>query len=72
MPNSQFGSMSYVKVYANCRIRRIWFVSIRSSSKRKTIWKSELIYQSESGQSTMRNIDLKEFALRAAAPPGST
>lgn len=27
LPNGGFGSVSYVRVYANCRIRRIWFVS---------------------------------------------
>lgn len=27
LPNAQFGSISYVRVYANCRLRRIWFVS---------------------------------------------
>ncbi|KAI9634138.1 uncharacterized protein MKK02DRAFT_38810 [Dioszegia hungarica] len=25
MPNGQFGSVSYVRVYANCRVRRVWF-----------------------------------------------
>ena len=28
MPNGQFASISYVRVYANCRIRRIWLVSL--------------------------------------------
>ncbi|OXG47323.1 hypothetical protein J010_04914 [Cryptococcus neoformans] len=27
LPNGGFGSVSYVRVYANCRIRRIWFTS---------------------------------------------
>lgn len=27
LPNDQFGYVSYVRVYANCRLRRIWFVS---------------------------------------------
>ncbi|WRT70214.1 uncharacterized protein IL334_007209 [Kwoniella shivajii] len=25
LPNGSFGSVSYVRIYANCRIRRIWF-----------------------------------------------
>jgi hypothetical protein len=27
IPNDQFGHVTYVRVYANCRLRRIWFVS---------------------------------------------
>jgi len=26
LPFGGFGSVSYVRVYANCRLRRIWFV----------------------------------------------
>lgn len=33
LPNGGFGSVSYVRVYANCRIRRIWF----SSAGEKTL-----------------------------------
>jgi hypothetical protein len=27
LPAGQLNSVSYVRVYANCRIRRVWFVS---------------------------------------------
>jgi hypothetical protein len=29
VPNTQFGSISYVRVYANCRVKRIWLVRLR-------------------------------------------
>ena len=29
LPAGGFGSVSYVRVYANCRVRRTWFVSTR-------------------------------------------
>jgi hypothetical protein len=35
LPNSQFGSITYVRVYANCRLRRIWFVSCRETSEER-------------------------------------
>lgn len=27
LPSGKLGSVTYVRVYANCRVRRIWFVS---------------------------------------------
>lgn len=28
MPNTRFASVSYVRVYANCRVKRIWLASL--------------------------------------------
>lgn len=63
MPNGQFGSVSYVKIYANCRVRRIWFVSLVPISRETYL---ALMCQSESGEKTMRNVDNGEFALYTA------
>lgn len=65
MPNGQFGSISYVRVYASCRVRRIWFVSRFLPVKSLTLSND----QSEAGEVTMRNVASREFALLAAAPP---
>jgi hypothetical protein len=27
LPSGPFGQVTYVRIYANCRLRRIWFVS---------------------------------------------
>ncbi len=31
LPSGGFGSLTYIRVYANCRVRRIWFVSDQCS-----------------------------------------
>lgn len=33
LPNSQFASITYIRVCANCRLRRIWFVSCPRNSE---------------------------------------
>lgn len=36
LPNGKFGNFSYVRVYSNCRVRRIWFVSALCTSATKS------------------------------------
>lgn len=40
IPSGTYSHVSYVRVYANCRLRRIWFDD--SDSKQKVPWEFEL------------------------------
>ncbi|TDL25155.1 hypothetical protein BD410DRAFT_627080 [Rickenella mellea] len=46
-PSPQFASVSYVKVYANCRLRRIWFSNSRTVNSDELPWEFKL-YSSNS------------------------
>lgn len=67
VPNEQFGYVSYVRVYANCRLRRIWFVS--PSLRRNRCEALHLILvQSADGERTLNQAGVEEeWGLYAAS-----
>ena len=74
MPNGQFASISYVRVYANCRIKRIWLVYsiVLGYQVAQLSRKLELMAQSAEGERTFDGLGSaarRDFALTAAAPP---
>jgi len=65
VPSGRFGSISYVRVYANCRVRRIWFVS----GLGKYLKELRLIDQAGDGERSLEGMDLggrEEWGLYAS------
>ncbi|KAI0056227.1 hypothetical protein BV25DRAFT_1832454 [Artomyces pyxidatus] len=38
MPGAKYGHVSYVKIYATCRLRRVWFSETARNGSQKTPW----------------------------------
>jgi hypothetical protein len=66
LPSGSFSEVTYVRVYANCRMRRIWFV--RPHFPCTEIERADWSGQSADGEKTLDQAGVKdEWALYASA-----
>jgi hypothetical protein len=65
VPTGRLGSVSHVRVYANCRVRRVWFVSRFPSLARRPV----LTVEAEDGERSLESLGRagrEEWGLYAA------